>query len=380
MPRQRTGSVNWNSSRKYWEARLDWVDEATGKDQCRKKKVASKTEGRLTVKKWIGELHNHGKQILDGDRLTFANLAQIYQDKKLIEPVYQGDSLVAGLRSWKTQRRRLKTLLDYFAGRRIKAITHSDIEQYKHDRLAKKTERHGTQRKAADVNRDLQLLRAVLNFAKRQGWLIKNPFEMGEPLIEIAREEKRDRILSREEEGRLLDACVGLRSHLKPILICALDTAMRRGEVIRLQWNDIDFINSQINVRATTTKTMKARAVPITSRLREELLRLKALAPNDPSGLVFGILNDFKKSLTSVRNIAEVKNFRFHDTRHTAITRWIQQGMPPLQVMAISGHTQMGTFARYVNADNHALRRAAEVMDAFHLQVDKDAEVSSYIN
>lgn len=379
MPRQRTGSVNWNKARKYWEARLDWVDELTGKSKCRKQKVVNKTEGRLVVKKWIAEMHDHGEEIIDGDRLTFTKLAEIYRTKKLIEPVYQGETLVAGLRSWKSQQRRLRTLDAHFGGRRIRAITHSDIEQFKLSRLAKKTEQHGTDRKAADVNRDLQLLRAVLNFARRQGWITRNPFSQGEPLIEISREEKRDRVLSREEEASLLAACEGPRAHLRPILIAALDTAMRRGELIRLQWGDIDFIAGQINVRATTTKTKKPRAVPITKRLRDELQRLKEAAPADSKGLVFGINDSFKKSFASACRIAEIKNFRFHDTRHTAITRWIQQGMPPMQVMAISGHTQMTTFARYVNADNHALRRAAELMDSFHA-VEIQVENSTYVN
>jgi integrase len=105
--------------------------------------------------------------------------------------------------------------------------------------------------------------------------------------------------------------------------------------------------------------------VPITARLLTELSQLKAVAINDPETRVFG-LSDIKKGFASICEIAGVEDFRLHDCRHTAITRWIEQRMPPMQVMAISGHTQMQTFARYVNADRIAVRRAAEAMDEWH--------------
>src|SRR5262249_36077418 len=59
MPRPRTGSINWNKKRKYWEARLDWTDEI-GKEHCRKRRVESKTEGNQLVKQWIRELEEQG--------------------------------------------------------------------------------------------------------------------------------------------------------------------------------------------------------------------------------------------------------------------------------------------------------------------------------
>jgi integrase len=120
-----------------------------------------------------------------------------------------------------------------------------------------------------------------------------------------------------------------------------------------------------------TTKTMKARMVGMSARLRAELERLHAVAPPAKETRVFGITDNIKKSFTAACEKAGVENFRFHDCRHTAITRWIEQGMPPLQVMAISGHTQMTTFARYVNADKTAVRRAAEAMDSFHAQTEE---------
>lgn len=408
MPRDTKGSIIERTDRPGLWARVTYVDNL-GRRRVIQRKVDSRTEGKLLLKKLLREIDDHGAQILDGDRLTFRDLAKVYEEKRLFEPTITPSGKAIGLKSFKSVRRRLRTLTKYFGNKRIRNITHADIETYKRERLAtipqretvkraKLEERLKTLRKApakaeggeslrieneierlaqqltnqpaprteADVNRDLQLLRNVLNFAIRQGWINQNPFALGEPLISQAVEVRRERVLSRDEEERLLLACTDGRAHLRPILICALDTAMRRGEIFQLRWKDVDLFGGEITVRATTTKTGKARAVPISARLRDELTRLRAIAPDDPNERVFGIVNTIKKGFASACQAAGVEEFRFHDARHTAITRWIEQGLPPMQVMAISGHTQMQTFARYVNADKAAIRRAAEAMDDWH--------------
>lgn len=167
---------------------------------------------------------------------------------------------------------------------------------------------------------------------------------------------------------RLLQACAGNihRELLRSILICALDTGMRRGELLALCWGDVDFMVGTITLRATTTKTMKARTVGMTTRLREELQRLRSVAPNDPDCSVFGIDDNFRKSFAAVCAEAGIENFKFHDCRHTALTRMIESGLPPMQVMVLSGHTQMQTFKRYINANDQTAQRAASALDAWH--------------
>src|SRR5262249_53213800 len=160
--------------------------------------------------------------------LTFKELARVYEEKRLYTPTITPSGKAVGLKSYQSARRRLKTLVSHFGNRRIRSITHADIEAYKRARLdtpparltarrekieatiaalKKKRRRKNVDRDAqiaqcesdlenltarmtsgqgrrteADVNRDLQLLRNVFNFAARQGWLIKNPFALGEPL------------------------------------------------------------------------------------------------------------------------------------------------------------------------------------------------------
>src|SRR5262249_27081703 len=105
-------------------------------------------------------------------------------------------------------------------------------------------------------------LRRMMNVAQRKGWIFRSPFAAGDSFISLADENKRERILTREEELKLLAACeTGQRTHLRAILICALDTGMRQGEIFALRWRDVDFENGLLTIQAFHTKTMKERQV-----------------------------------------------------------------------------------------------------------------------
>jgi integrase len=165
----------------------------------------------------------------------------------------------------------LKVLRDYFGSCRLRSITHGDVRQFRAARLEQET-RTKTQRTIASVNRELSMLRRMMNVAQREGWILRNPFVTDDSLISLADENKRERILTREEEIKLLAECeTPQRAHLKAILICALDTGMRQGEIFSLRWRDVDLENRLINIQAFHTKTMKARQVATTTRLAIEL-------------------------------------------------------------------------------------------------------------
>ena len=107
----------------------------------------------------------------------------------------------------------------------------------------------------------------------------------------------------------------------------------------------------------------------MTPRVREALLALRQAAPLDYAGIVFGIKDTIKNGFRSALEAAKIKDFRFHDCRHTAITRMIQAGIPATETMKISGHTQFVTFARYVNINEQAARRGAERLAEYIAEV-----------
>jgi len=273
------------------------------------------------------------------------------------------------MRSWSKSKSRLKPLLDYFGEMRLRNITYKDLEEFKRKRLAEKTHRgkpvlseeeEGKQRSVADVHRSLELMRRILNVAKREGWIDENPFGRGDALIIKSHEQPRQRILSREEESKLLAQCVGRRKHLKAIIICALDTGLRRGELFKLTWQDVDLETGFVYVRELNSKTGKSRLVGLTDRAKSELSGLRSAARGES---VFNI-TDVKRAFTSACKDAGITGFRFHDLRHTFCTRLVEAGVPMAKAMRLSGHSQTSTFLRYTNTDEDTIRSAAAALNA----------------
>ncbi len=381
MPREREGYIESRvididgqaETRLY--VRMQYRD-ASGKPCTARRRVSTEAEGRKLLKKLKKQYEETGGRGVAADAMTFRALAQEYKERRLIPAVYHGDEAnqrkVAGLRSWKSPQRFLETLVANFGGRRVRDITHADVETFKLARLRQPTLR-GTQRAIASVNRELEIMRAVMRYAARQGYILRSPFETGAPLISKADETRRERVLTHAEETRLLEACTGRRTHLHGLLVCAIDTGMRRGELLKLRWGDVDFTFREIVITALNSKTARARHVAMTARVYENLRRLQAQAPPDESVLVFGITDTFKRGFASACRAASITGLRFHDLRHTAITRMIQAGVAPMEVMKISGHTQMTTFTRYVNPHTDSRRRAADALAAFNaVSVERD--------
>jgi integrase len=365
MPKERTGYV-FQDEQKRWFARLTYTDEA-GVRRNVKRRAENKTAAKETLKQLIRELEDHGERAIESTQMTFAELADYYEDRYLGPAQYLEGRKVSGQRSYRDSLMHLRVLREQFSRRRLRDLTYGDIEKFKAERLTAMTVQ-GKQRSLANVHRTLALLRAMLRVAQREGWITRNPFAAGRPLIAVADEKKRERILSREEEERLLAACIGPRAHLRPLIICALDTGMRRGEMFKLTWAAVDFLQRLIFIEAANTKTLRAREVPMTTRLLAALQHLYEQSPRDPDGLVFGIENNVSKSFTAVRRVASLPELRFHDLRHTAATRLVQGHLPIAEVARILGHTTLQMSYRYTNADSRTLQRAAAILDEFHAQ------------
>lgn len=362
MARERKGYTYQEEGR--WYARLTHTDER-GKRRNIKRRAETKTHAKEILKQLQREIEDHGGQSLDSAQMIFKELADYYEKTYLIPPEYVDGRKVAGLRAWNKFRPLLSILREHFCHRRIRTITFGDLDRFRATRLKTPTKK-GTQRAIATVNRELSLLRRVFHVALRNGWIIKNPFETGDSLIRPGDEKPRERIINREEEERLLAACSGKRTHLRAIIICALDTGMRSGEILKLKWSDIDFENRLIIVQGLNTKTLRERQLAMTDRLTIELMKLFEQSSKDADSLVFGIKNNVKNSFNSVRKIAGLQDVRFHDLRHTHATRLVSAHIPLSEVGRVLGHTQANTTYRYVNANVETARRAAAALNEFN--------------
>lgn len=364
----------WREIKGYLYARLQYQDE-TGKWREKLKPISDKRRALRTVEEMRRELEIHGQEMLASDRMTFSELVEKYREAKLVPAVYQKGVKILGKRSIRYVEVILKTLIAHFRSKPIRSIKASDLEKFKTLRLNSVT-KDGKVRSIASVNRELSILRTILNFAIDNEWLLKNPFVHCKGIITLSSETQRNRILSVEEEARLLEVCKGPRAHLRPVLICALDTAMRQGEILKMKWKDVSFITNEVHIPQTNTKTEEARTVGITPRLRQELARLLEVSPMDKDGNVFNGINSVKTAWKTACTLAGVEDFRFHDCRHTATTRMIASGSPHTEVMKITGHTQIKTFLRYLNITSETTKQVASRLEEYLSKHTVDVNVS----
>jgi integrase len=146
----------------------------------------------------------------------------------------------------------------------------------------------GKQRKIESINRPVELLRVMLNYAVDERMITpdQNPFSQRSTraIIERATETKRERFPTFGDELALINYCdkPGPRGneHLRAVLIIAANTGLRENELFTLEKRDIDFGTGVINVRAINAKTNRPRTIPMTRRVKEELVRLCQYAPS----------------------------------------------------------------------------------------------------
>jgi integrase len=191
---------------------------------------------------------------------------------------------------------------------------------------------------ATTVSHELSLLRRLLNIASTE-WGITLP--NGIPRIPNPQlPHGRTRRLSPGEEGRLLSSCKD-DPKLQSLIELALETAMRRGELVNIQSSDINWKKSTLTI--PKTKSGVPRVVPLSPR---------ALSILESQNVEKERVIDLTATRASQKFAAACKkagivDFRLHDLRHEAISRLVELGLGTLEVAAISGHKTVSMLARY---------------------------------
>ncbi len=227
----------------------------------------------------------------------------------------------------------------------------------------------------ATVNRELEVLRHLFNLAERwDKFFEKNPVSQAK-LIPL--NNQMERILTPEEEEKLIKAS---GPSLRAILLCALNTGMRKGEIISLTWTNVDLENRVITLEHTNTKTKKTRKIPINTRLRKILLeqRLKTGSSeyvfHSSSGTPYMRQDSLNRAFEGAKKRAKITGLRFHDLRHTAATRMVEAGASIVAVSKILGHSSLAVTMRYAHPDD-SLKDAVEKLAFYNSVTDKSTDI-----
>lgn len=366
--RERKGYIFFDEKQNCWIARTSLTDE-NGKRRNVKRRAKSKSEAETKLKILLREIETEGKKVIDFNKMTFDDLADFYEKYYLHDAVYVNGQKVSGLRDAYSARLHLNKARSFFGRKKLREISYFNLKAYQEERLKTPT-MHKRQRTISAWNREACVLRRVFSIAVQQGWLLRNPFGCGDPLILVSAERRRELTLTKQEEMLMLKACEShpYRNHLQPFLIFLLDTGCRKSEALKLRWQSVNLVSRIITIEGMTTKTLKTRQVMITQRLVSELEKLRLLPTFNPEGTVFQIKSNVRNSFASICEIAGVKHggidgITLHSLRHTCASRLVQKGMNPQMAGRLLGHSQPQTTYRYLSADLETMRQAANILE-----------------
>jgi integrase len=252
-------------------------------------------------------------------------------------------------------------VLQHFGKMTLRAITSGEVQRYVDQRVGVRT-RFKKAIKPATVNRELMCISGAMTEAMKRGYIDRNPV-FGVPQLP----EHNDRLpwLTAQEEERLLGYAPDF---LKPMILTALHSGMRRGEIMRLKWGDVDF--DQGLIRVAESKSHKTRYIPINATLRKLLESIDHfVGEKGPSPYVFTNpatetrYEDVSHAFDRAANRAGYDDVTFHTLRHTFASRMAQRGIPLKAIQELLGHGTMQMTMRYAHLSPNNLRDAVRALE-----------------
>ena len=296
--------------------------------------VSKTFTSRTAAKKWIQvtEADMERGSYAPPPSVIVSEILKRYQ--KDILPTHKGADV---------ERYRLRRLNKHFGAMRLTDLTPKEIAKYRDVRLKAVS--------PASLKRELKILSRILTIASKD-WgiaLPQNPVQM----ISLPKADKvRTRRLEAGEEEKLLDSS---NQKLHRIIILALETAMRRGEILNVKRSHIDFQKSVLLIPSTKTGT--PRTIPLSTdavtvlraQLRASQSESRGVIPlhepplfsYSPNGVTGGFLKLCRK--------VGIHDLHFHDLRHEATSRLFEKGLNPVEVATITGHKDTRMLMRYTH-------------------------------
>jgi integrase len=322
--------------------------------------------------------------------VTFETFARLFIER------YSKDR---GKASWRDDEYMIKQLVSFkvldhnrLGDRPIQAVTEDDLEAFVKHLVT-------LGRSPSTRNHYVQLIRALSRWAVRKGYRTAPLVHDDSDVIRRRKETQRHRRLNPGEEDQLLQAA---GSHLQAVIVAALETCCREGELLSLQWADVSFERGEIVLRPERTKDREKRIIPISSRLRE-VLETRRHDPDGkdlpPAAHVFG--DEIGRPVGSIRRAWQTAVLRahgqkpvwiwkrkggpnekgstrlspesesayraidlhFHDLRHEGGSRLLEGGWPVHHVQHMLGHASLQQTSTYLNATLRGLHESMRTLE-----------------
>lgn len=269
--------------------------------------------------------------------------------------------------------------------RELRSLSPFDFERIKSKRLKDKI-------KPATVNRDLSRIRGALSRAVDWGMLDVHPMKTVKQAKGV--DDSRVRYLTADEEKALRGALAareaerrasrerhnawheargsaghpqwpegGFTDHLMPLVLLALNTGMRRGELLGLEWANVNLPGKLLTVTVGNAKSRKARHIPLNAEALDVLTRWQKQAGKDarivfPSPKSGGRMDNINSSWEEICDAAKLADFRFHDLRHSFASKLVMAGVDLNTVRELLGHSDIRMTLRYSHLAPHKLADA----------------------
>jgi len=271
--------------------------------------------------------------------------------------------------SYKDKKRCVRQLVEIFGNHDVNDLNTREIEQWQSRRLK--------YNKPSTVNRFLATLKHMVNKGTQWGMASDSALKQIRNVKLLPENNRRLRFLSIEECQRLIECC---HKDLKPIVVVALNTGMRRSEIFNLKWEQVDLRHGFILL--DVTKNGERREIPINTTLEYLFKEMPHSAESEYvfAGKTGKPLTDIKKGFHTALRKAGISDFRFHDLRHCVASHLVMNGIDLTSVKEILGHKSLAMTMRYAHLAPGHKKKAVHVLDRLMEENKNDVLKKWYVS
>lgn len=341
-----------------------WIDYYLNGKRIREPISTNKKEAEKVLIQRINSINENKHPILkkkENKKIKFVDFSKKYikEYSKPFKKSYHNDIS------------RIKNLMPYFGDLYIHEIKSFHLIEYRKIRSQEKAKNRNNLVSPTSINRELALLRNMLHMASEWYEMELKPIK-----VEMAKEVQKERVLSESEIRILIDKSI---PPLKYFIIVALNTGMRKGEILSLEWNQVNLEQGFITLVAQKTKSKKMRRVPFNLSLRELFCKLQLnrsgqryVFENPKTGKPY---TDLKRRWYSLLKETGIEDIRFHDLRHTFATySLLRKGGNLVSLQETLGHSDISTTSRYTKA---LLEGQQQLVNSFEVPENESNPIDS---